>query len=61
MKDHLKKGMDYLKEKNKWLLILLPVSLLGIYFFFMTLSNVHTETYDIERFSNANVTIRSPI
>nr|WP_044476962.1 HDIG domain-containing metalloprotein [Oceanobacillus massiliensis] len=53
--------MDYLKEKNKWLLILLPVSLLGIYFFFMTLSNVHTETYDIERFSNANVTIRSPI
>jgi len=27
----------------------------------MTVNNVHTETYDIERFSNANTTIRSPI
>lgn len=42
-------------------MILLPVVLLGFIFFFITLNNVQTEIYDIERFSNANETIRSPI
>ncbi|MDY0408476.1 hypothetical protein [Paracerasibacillus soli] len=28
---------------------------------FVTLNNVYTKTYDIERFSNARETIRSPI
>ena len=53
--------MNSLKKKHGWIFILLPVLLLGIFFFFIMLNNVHTETYDIERFSNANATIRSPI
>lgn len=47
--------------ENKWIFILLPVCLLSIFFFFVTLNNVHTDTYDIERFNNARETIRSPI
>ncbi|KPH75897.1 hypothetical protein AFL42_07975 [Oceanobacillus caeni] len=37
------------------------VVLLGIFFFFITLDNVNTKTYDITRFSTAKETIRSPI
>lgn len=46
---------------SKWLAILFPVLLLGIFFFTMTINNVYTETYDIERFNRAKETIRSPI
>ncbi|NAP01057.1 hypothetical protein FRY77_34440, partial [Halomonas sp. MG34] len=35
--------------------------LLAVFFFFITLGNVHTEIYNIERFANATETIRSPI
>ncbi|QGS68890.1 hypothetical protein CV093_12040 [Oceanobacillus sp. 143] len=41
--------------------ISLSVTLLAVFFFFITLNNVHTDTYDIKRFSTANETIRSPI
>lgn len=47
--------------KTKWIPIVVPMLLLGVLFFLMTLNNVHTETYDIERFNNAKETIRSPI
>ncbi|ASN05195.1 HD family phosphohydrolase [Virgibacillus necropolis] len=47
--------------KTKWISIVVPMLVLGVLFFLMTLNNVHTETYDIERFSSANETIRSPI
>ncbi|MEQ6389373.1 hypothetical protein RZN22_08585, partial [Bacillaceae bacterium S4-13-58] len=40
---------------------ILPVVLLGLIFFFFTLSNVYTQIYDIEKFSNADETIVSPI
>ncbi|RLL48527.1 HDIG domain-containing protein [Oceanobacillus piezotolerans] len=43
------------------ILIYLTVIVLGVSFFVMTLNNVFTETYDIERFSLASETIRSPI
>lgn len=35
--------------------------LLGVFFVALTLNNVYTETYDIERFNRAKETIRSPI
>ncbi|SFA70382.1 hypothetical protein SAMN04488072_101120 [Lentibacillus halodurans] len=44
-----------------WIVVLLTVFLLGITFFLVTIQNVFTETYDIERFTNANETIRSPV
>ncbi|MDL4841505.1 HD family phosphohydrolase [Aquibacillus rhizosphaerae] len=49
------------KNQKKWMKICLPVLLLGCFYFLLTFSNVFTETYDIERFSNAKETIRSPI
>ncbi|MFC0299762.1 HD family phosphohydrolase [Virgibacillus soli] len=58
--------LTFLYKKNfrlqsKWFTIFIPVCILGIFIFFVTLNNVYTKTYDIERFSNARETIRSPI
>ncbi|WP_249871063.1 HD family phosphohydrolase [Oceanobacillus saliphilus] len=61
MIDRFKKIIESKKDKHRWIFILLPVSILAVFFFLITLNNVHTETYDIERFTNANTTIRSPI
>lgn len=47
--------------KNKVIGIVSSIILMGIIFFLFMLSNVYTETYDIERFNNAQETIRSPI
>lgn len=47
--------------KSKWIIILFPLGLLAIFLFLITLNNVHTETYDIERFNIAKETIRSPV
>lgn len=33
----------------------------SIFFFFISLNNVYTETYDLQRFATANTTIRSPV
>ncbi|MGM8364617.1 HD family phosphohydrolase [Virgibacillus sp. W0181] len=46
---------------SKIITIFLPMLLLGIFFFLITLNNVFTETYDIERFNRAKKTIQSPI
>ncbi|RKQ38016.1 HDIG domain-containing protein [Oceanobacillus halophilus] len=53
--------LSVFKEKKSEWLILPGVFMLGIVFFFLTMSNVHTETYDLDRFSIASETIRSPI
>lgn len=45
----------------KWFTIILPMIILGVFIFLVTINNVHTETYDIERFAQAKETIRSPI
>jgi len=51
------------RENNypRWLTIVLPMFVLGAFFFALTYQNVYTETYDIERFDRARETIRSPI
>ncbi len=46
---------------NTWGIIVLSASLLGLFFFFLTINNVFTQTYEIEKFSIASETIRSPI
>ncbi|MBP2078159.1 HD family phosphohydrolase [Oceanobacillus polygoni] len=61
MKVRMRSKLESLGKKHSWLLILLPVVLLGVFFFFITLNNIQTKIYDIERFSNASETIRSPI
>lgn len=45
----------------KWFTIILPMFLLGGFILLLTINNVYTETYDIERFNQAKETIRSPI
>src|SRR5690625_1051232 len=49
------------KIENPWDSIILPVFVLGMFFFLLTINNVYTETYDIERFNRAKETIRSPV
>ncbi|WP_226036938.1 HD family phosphohydrolase [Aquibacillus saliphilus] len=61
MKHIWNRSIHYIKNKRKWIQIIFPIVLLGCLFFLVTLSNVYTQTYDIERFSNAKDTIRSPI
>ncbi|WP_153464607.1 MULTISPECIES: HD family phosphohydrolase [Sediminibacillus] len=61
MKHYWKRFKQLPVYKNKWLKISLAVLLLCIFFFFITLSNVYTETYNIERFNEAKETIRSPL
>lgn len=62
MKKYLQQHItSLLRTRSKWIFILFPVIFLGAFFFFVTLSNVHTETYDIDRFNHARETIRSPI
>jgi cyclic-di-AMP phosphodiesterase PgpH len=46
---------------SKWSIITVATLLLGLFFFFLTINNVHTEIYEIERFSRAKETIRSPV
>ncbi|MBM7569628.1 HD family phosphohydrolase [Aquibacillus albus] len=53
--------LQFVKDKEKWIRIVIPSLVLGCFFFFIMLSNVYTETYEIERFNNAKETIRSPI
>ncbi|MDC3415556.1 HD family phosphohydrolase [Aquibacillus salsiterrae] len=61
MKLWWKQFIQLMKNQEKWIRICVPVVLLGGIFFLSTLSNVYTQTYDIERFSNAKQTIRSPL
>src|SRR5699024_11106636 len=49
------------KSSSKWILIILPLLLLGVFFYFITIQNVYSQTYDIERYNRAKETIRSPI
>ncbi|SDB98356.1 hypothetical protein SAMN05421734_103251 [Pelagirhabdus alkalitolerans] len=57
----MKKLFEKLKTFNTTLVFILTLIILGVSIFLFTLSNVYTETYEIERFSNASETIRSPI
>lgn len=49
------------KQTSVWLVIVLPVVLLTLFFYLLSLNNVYVKTYDIERFNRAKETIRSPI
>lgn len=46
---------------HRWLPVALGAGLTAIFFFFVTLNNIQTETYELERFSTADETIRSPV
>lgn len=52
---------SWIKKRTTWFLIIVTILLQAIFFFFISLNNVYTETYDLQRFATANTTIRSPI
>lgn len=47
--------------KSKWFTIILPLFILGCFVLLVTVNNVYTKTYDIDRFNRSKETIRSPI
>lgn len=60
-KNIIKQISSIFKINTRWFTIILPMVLLGVFFLLVTLGNVFTEKYDIERFNRAKETIRSPI
>lgn len=62
---HLQRWLDKMfslyNSKSKWVAVYLPMLLLGIFFYLLTMGNIYSKTYDIERFSRTKETIRSPI
>ncbi|MEI3606847.1 HDIG domain-containing protein [Pseudogracilibacillus sp. SE30717A] len=61
MKKVLNKIFSIFNHKSKWVAVFLPIFILGVFFFFITMNNVYSQTYDVERFDRAKETIRSPI
>src|SRR5690625_4612616 len=58
----MRRFFKYLSEQQSiWFVIVIPVLLLTIFFYLISLNNVYVKTYDIERFNRAKETIRSPI
>lgn len=49
------------ENRTRYVAVLLPVFILAIIFYLVSMGNVSSETYDIERFSRAKATIQSPI
>lgn len=61
VKKVLNKIFSIFNHKSKWVAVFLPIFILGVFFFFITMNNVYSQTYDVERFDRAKETIRSPI
>ncbi|SDK53672.1 HD family phosphohydrolase [Sediminibacillus albus] len=61
MKNYWYRFKHYPFYQHKWFRISLASLLLSVFFFLITISNVYTETYSIERFTEAKETIRSPL
>lgn len=60
-KKFVEKIDKWLSHRTSLFLIVVAVLVQSIFFFFITLNNVYMETYDLQRFTTANTTIRSPI
>ncbi|GIP61607.1 cyclic-di-AMP phosphodiesterase PgpH [Virgibacillus pantothenticus] len=60
-KFHPRTWFSFTKRFNKWGMITTATLILGLFFFLIMMDNVQTETYEIERFSRAKETIRSPV
>ena len=61
MKNFIDKLFSIFNSESKAIAIYLPMFILLAFIFVITINNVYTKTYDIERFDRAKETIRSPI
>ncbi len=57
----MKNIINQFKKINRPLQVIITLLIIGITIFLSTLTNVYTETYEIERYSISNDTIQSPI
>lgn len=61
----MKKSIDTLfslfNSKSKWIAVYIPIIMLGVFFYLVSMNNIYSKTYDIDRFDRAKETIRSPI
>ncbi len=53
--------LSLFNSKTKRVVVLLPTIILGVFFYLLTMNNMYSKTYDLDRFSRAQETIRSPI
>jgi len=53
--------LSLFNSKSKRVVVLLPTIILGVFFYLLTMNNMYSKTYDLDRFSRAQETIRSPI
>src|SRR5690606_34655262 len=60
-KNFFQKVEKWLGNRTSLFLIVVAVFIQSIFFFFISLNNVYTETYDLQRFATANTMIRSPV
>src|SRR5699024_8170400 len=49
------------KHQSKWMMVVVPSLVIGVFLFLFMLNNVYSQTYEIERFNRSKDTIRSPI
>src|SRR5699024_2371032 len=52
---------NFKTESSKWITVIFPALLLGVFFYLISFSHMYSKTYDIERFNRADETIRLPI
>lgn len=52
---------NFLKNASKWVSIIMPLLLLAVFLFAMGFQNVYSKTIDIQPYSRAKDTIRSPV
>lgn len=57
----IKKIFNYFKNASKWVSILTPLLLLAVFLFAMGFQNVYSKTIDIQPYSRAKETVRSPV
>src|SRR5699024_846582 len=57
----IKKIFNYFKNASKWVSILTPLLLLAVFLFAMGFQNIYSKTIDIQPYSRAKETVRSPV
>lgn len=57
----IKKILNFFKNASKWVSIVTPLFLLAVFLFAMGFQNVYSKTFDIQPYSRAKETIRSPV
>src|SRR5699024_2201814 len=61
LKEWLNTFLSIYKHQSKWMMVVVPRLVLGVFLFVFMLNNLYSQTYEVERFNRSKDTIRSPI